>query len=260
MRFLDRHDGDGDGDDRLSVVPESGCALRSTSYRRLLGAAVAPAHDNVMTANTDTLGNALTTGRSLVLLQLLSRLVTFALNQSLVRLAPPEVFGTAAIQFDLIYSTILFLSREGIRNALLRGNATAGDAGTTKLSDLPFMLGKAVAMIVLPLYHRYSDPSIWLQRDFHLALCLYVAAALVELYVEPLYIRALRSDPPRLSVRVQAEGGMAIVKAITTFASLVIRPDRALLGFALGQAAGGACLAGRYIWEYSRSAIHNDKA
>ncbi|MCT6562737.1 oligosaccharide translocation protein RFT1, partial [Staphylococcus aureus] len=65
--------------------------------------------------------------RALILLQLLSRLLTFGLNQVLVRLAPPSVFGTAAIQFDLVASTILFLSREGVRNALLRGERS--DAG-----------------------------------------------------------------------------------------------------------------------------------
>ena len=70
-------------------------------------------------ADNDSISSTLKTGRSLVLLQLLTRVLTFVLNQSLVRLASPEVFGTAAIQFDLIYSTVLFLSREGIRNALL---------------------------------------------------------------------------------------------------------------------------------------------
>ena len=59
---------------------------------------------------------------SLVLLQVLTRVVTFFLNQILVRLSTPQVFGTAAIQFELLLSTILFLSREGVRLALLRSS------------------------------------------------------------------------------------------------------------------------------------------
>jgi oligosaccharide translocation protein RFT1 len=57
---------------------------------------------------------------ALVLLQAASRIVTFVLNQALVRLASPAIFGTAAIQFELLLSSILFLCREGVRLALLR--------------------------------------------------------------------------------------------------------------------------------------------
>lgn len=60
---------------------------------------------------------------SLVLLQVLTRVVTFFLNQTLVRLSTPQIFGTAAIQFELLLSTILFISREGVRLALLRSSS-----------------------------------------------------------------------------------------------------------------------------------------
>ncbi|KIM26738.1 hypothetical protein M408DRAFT_180306 [Serendipita vermifera MAFF 305830] len=68
---------------------------------------------------------------SLVLLQVLTRLVTFFLNQILVRLSTPQVFGTAAIQFELLLSTILFLSREGVRLALLRSSTDEKKEGDT---------------------------------------------------------------------------------------------------------------------------------
>lgn len=57
---------------------------------------------------------------ALVLLQAASRVLTFVLNQALVRLASPAIFGIAAIQFELLLSSILFLCREGVRLALLR--------------------------------------------------------------------------------------------------------------------------------------------
>jgi len=78
-----------------------------------------------------------------------------------------------------------------------------------------------------------------------------VGAALVELWIEPMYIQTIRSG--RMGVRVQAEGGMAIVKAVVTFLSLVLSPKQALLGFALGQFGGAFWLAGRYIWEFGLS-------
>lgn len=194
-----------------------------------------------------SIGTALSTGRNLVLLQLLSRVLTFALNQGLVRLAPPEVFGTAAIQFDLIYSTILFLSREGIRNALLR--SSSGNSNNS-LARLPLRVGLGVATAVVGIYLYSSDGATINQPGFHLALGLYVVSALLELGVEPMYIASLRSDPPKLRVRVQAEGGLAIIKALVTFGSLVVAPKHALLGFALGQMVGDAWLAGRYILEW----------
>jgi oligosaccharide translocation protein RFT1 len=200
------------------------------------------------TAEKDTpnsIGTTLATGRSLVLLQLLTRVLTFVLNQSLVRLASPEVFGTAAIQFDLIYATILFLSREGIRNALLRSTSNIA------LARLPLKLGLGVATAVIGIYLYTSNDFTTSQEGFYAALALYVGSALMELWIEPMYIQTVRSG--KMGVRVQAEGGMAIVKAVVTFGSLVLAPKQALLGFALGQISGAVYLAGRYIWEYGLS-------
>ena len=204
----------------------------------------------------DGISTTLTTGRSLVLLQLLSRCVTFGLNQSLVRLASPEVFGTAAIQFDLVCSTILFLSREGIRNALIRsktGDHAADAARETQaraLSVVPLQLGMIVTIIVCGMYLYTSSTATTKQSSFYMSFALYVLSSLLELAIEPLYLRALRSSPPRISVRIQAEGGMAIVKAAVTVISLIMIVRSPLLGFALGQLAGAAWLAGRYLWEY----------
>ena len=219
-------------------------------------------------AKPSALSTALLTGRSLFLLQLLSRALTFILNQALVRLSSREVFGTASIQFDLISSTILFLAREGVRNALLR-KAEPVDVGSVKgekgsaakqtspssnyLSHVPFFAGWAVSAVVLGVYLLTSSTQTTSQTGFHLSLGLYVVAALLELYIEPLYIKSLVSDPPKLNIRVQAEGGMAITKAIATFACLYTQPEQALRGFALGQLAGALTLAGRYIAEYGLS-------
>ncbi|TYJ56568.1 hypothetical protein B9479_002660 [Cryptococcus floricola] len=203
--------------------------------------------------------NPLLTARSLILLQLLSRILTFSLNQTLLRLASPAVFGTAAIQFDLVCSSILFLSREGIRNALLRrnneeGNKTQGknDEQTHALSIMPLRLGALLATAISGIYLWSSSSITTSQQGFHLSLGLYVLSALLELSIEPYYIRVHTSTPPRLNVRVQAEGGMAIVKAVITVASLLGLGERhALLSFALGQVAGALWLAVRYIQEYN---------
>ncbi|KAM5542078.1 hypothetical protein V8D89_004388 [Ganoderma adspersum] len=58
--------------------------------------------------NPSLLSATLASGSSLVLLQVFSRVITFVLNQALVRLVSPQVFGTTSIQFELLLSTILF--------------------------------------------------------------------------------------------------------------------------------------------------------
>lgn len=82
---------------------------------------------------------------SLVLLQVLTRIVTFLLNQILVRLSTPQVFGTAAIQFELLLSTILFLSREGVRLALLRSSTDAESGEDKPEGSIDVAAGKSTS-------------------------------------------------------------------------------------------------------------------
>ncbi|WVN85288.1 uncharacterized protein L203_100433 [Cryptococcus depauperatus CBS 7841] len=178
--------------------------------------------------------NPLSTARSLVLLQLLSRILTFALNQTLLRLASPAVFGTAVIQFDLT-------DRSGKK----------GDGEQSqihKLSIIPLRLGLLISSLVTGVYIWSSSLATTSQDGFWISLALYVLSALIELFIEPCYIQVHRSTPPRLNVRMQAEGGMAIVKAFVTFVSLLVLGEQgALLSFAMGQVTGASWLAARYL-------------
>ncbi|KAF8928512.1 Rft protein-domain-containing protein [Dissophora ornata] len=71
----------------------------------------------------------------LVLLQFISRMLTFTLNQILLRFTSAETLGIASVQLELLLNTILFLSREGVRCAAIRvsddtdaSNMTASDS------------------------------------------------------------------------------------------------------------------------------------
>ncbi len=125
-----------------------------------------------------------------MVLQLFSRGFTFVLNQALFRLTSPTAFGAAAIQFELILSTILFLSREGVRNALLRVTPGASaDIAVRRmnLSFLPIMLGIPLALSTSILYIRYAGQEIGRQPHFEFAIALYALAAMTELLSEPMY-------------------------------------------------------------------------
>ncbi|KDR74152.1 hypothetical protein GALMADRAFT_227845 [Galerina marginata CBS 339.88] len=186
-------------------------------------------------------------------LQLLSRLFTFVLNQALFRLASPSAFGAAAIQFELILSTILFLSREGIRNALLRvGKDPSADskAKRANLALLPIISGIPLALGTAVLYTRFAGEEIKLQPHFSTAIALYALAAVTELLSEPLYNVAMVEL--KTGIRVRAEGLGITAKSITTFLILFYDSmrgtgDLALLAFAFGQLVYGIVMFATYV-------------
>jgi len=145
------------------------------------------------------LKRSLTSVFSLMGLQLGSRILTFVLNQALFRLASPQAYGTAAIQFELILSTILFLSREGVRNAMLRAwprdttirsQSNSSDDRTpalTNLSILPILLGLPVSVATTIVYGTLASSDARRQPYFNGALSIYALAALSELCSEPMH-------------------------------------------------------------------------
>jgi oligosaccharide translocation protein RFT1 len=68
----------------------------------------------------------------LVGLQFVSRILTFVLNQWLLRFITPSVLGVANVQLDMLWSILLFLAREPFRCALLRTNLFNAFDSTTE--------------------------------------------------------------------------------------------------------------------------------
>ena len=222
---------------------------------------------------------ALKSASSLMGLQLLSRLVTFALNQALVRLASPAVYGTVSIQLELLLNTILFLSREGFRNTLLRANVDKNDkrGGSLLVSNialLPVYFGIFVSALASATYIYTASEATSKQPHFKLSVLLYTLAAFTELLSEPMYIRyvvgkirmysicslnirSVQSLNP--GIRVRAEGSAVVVKSITTVA--ILASDNSsrgsgslgLLAFALGQMSYSITLLLGYLPEYGKS-------
>src|ERR1700760_982345 len=124
-------------------------------------------HRKDPTASPNLLASSIS---SLVFLQLSSRAFTFVLNQALVRLATPQTFGTATVQFELLLSTPLFLSREGVRTALLRQQKSASPSSSSSSSSspnlvhnislLPAYVGVPIAVALAVLYSATSAPAV----------------------------------------------------------------------------------------------------
>ncbi|KAM6504019.1 Rft-1 domain containing protein [Amanita muscaria] len=186
--------------------------------------------------------SSISSASSLVALQLVSRLFTFGLNQVLLRL--------------LLLNTILFLSREGVRNALLRASKDKmkQNSSVANLFFLPILVGVPLASLVTLLYGSLGGKDVRSQPHFALSIWVYALAAIVELLAEPMHNVAmfeLRTD-----IRVRAEGLGVTMKTIVTF--LVLYHDSrqgtsgalALLAFALGQLSYSVSLVTKYVTVY----------
>ena len=82
----------------------------------------------VAAATDGVQGKALKGMSMMVLVSGVQKIITFLLNSALVRRTHPGIFGVAAVQLELLLSTLLFFSREGVRLALLREESGGGDA------------------------------------------------------------------------------------------------------------------------------------
>ncbi|KAJ8087062.1 Oligosaccharide translocation protein rft1 [Marasmius tenuissimus] len=196
---------------------------------------------------------------SLVGLQLSSRLLTFVLNQALFRLASPKAYGVAAIQFELVLSTILFLSREGVRGALLRVGTgkeknESRNNKALNVGFIPIILGIPLALCTTMLYAKYASEETKSQSMFMESVTVYALAAILELMSEPMHNISMAEL--KTHIRVRAEGAGITLKTIVTFIVLFYdyttqsKRDLALLSFALGQLAYGACVFAIYAWSY----------
>lgn len=164
--------------------------------------------------------------RALLLLQVLLRLVTFCLNQWLVRTTTPAVFGAAHGQLELVLSVVLSLAREGVRAAMMRRQAELQARGATpathNLALVPVWAGGVVALVAGVVYVQLlAPPALWAQGGDVVpwSVALYCVGAVWELAAEPLLTHAL-GVPSYVRIRVAMEAAGVLSKALVNLALL----------------------------------------
>lgn len=169
----------------------------------------------------------------LILLQVGSRALTFAVNQVLLRFLSPELLGVSA-QLELYSISVLYFARESLRVALQR--QAHGVQTVVNLSYLAIVLG-------VPLI--YALAILWLQAEippvpyFVDALSLYCFATFIELLTEPAFVAAQYGM--LYKVRASAETAATILRCLGTCGSAIWASrtgmDIGVLPFAIGQLA-----------------------
>ena len=184
---------------------------------------------------------------SLVALQLVSRVSTFALSTALARSLGARFYGLANVQLQLINSSVLFLSKEGLRRACQRTYAGGGGPALAH--------GMNLAWLSVPLSMLFAIACGWYavsrggskdleqlvsEAEYADTVVAVSAAAALEAVADPGWLYAQAND--LIGRRVLAEGAALVLKAAAT-AWLALRLGAGARSFGWG----ALVYAGSYV-------------
>lgn len=146
----------------------------------------------------------------LILLQIISRAITFALNQYLLRFLSPELLGVS-VQLELYKMGTMYFARESLRVAAERRS----DGGVQAAINLSYLAILAGLPIGAGLAEWYLSTRVLDVAYFAEALRVNQLAAFVELLMEPAFTAVQQNI--MYGARAAAEGSSVILKTLTVF-------------------------------------------
>jgi oligosaccharide translocation protein RFT1 len=156
---------------------------------------------------------------------ILVKLLSFLCTQQAFRMLDDNIaaLGRAAIQLELLLTTILFVSREGFRLSLTKGggSTTNDDNWNVAWLSIPVSVVASTMALLWHLYYSSSPPNNDKDEadlDYRLGGMLYCMAAVVEGLAEPAALHALRQMD--VATRVSAEGIASMCKTLATVVAL----------------------------------------
>ncbi|KAK2858009.1 hypothetical protein Q7C36_005928 [Tachysurus vachellii] len=192
----------------------------------------------------DVLKSASTLASYNVLLQVMFRVLTFFLNAFTLRFVSKELIGVVNVRLMLLYSTLVFLSREAFRRACL--SAEGAERNWRQIINLlwltlPLGCFWAVLLVYVWLW-LLQPPDPQTVPHYGPAVGIFCMAALTELLAEPLWVLAHAHMIVRL--KVIAESLAIIAKCFVTVMMVVSAPQWGLYIFSAAQCvyAGFLCL------------------
>lgn len=212
----------------------------------------------------NVLASSATGATFLILIQLASRIFTFASNQLVLRTLSPTVLGIAA-QLELYQVSILYFSRESIRMAIQRqplgsGSPPPSDKGPNRTSGqlissqsvvnvsyLSLVLGVPSAAVFAMFYERLAPVQALETPFFKTSVAISGLASLMELSTEPFF--AVVQQHMWYEKRAAVEMPAALLKSLTACSVFLYafydNWDAGALPFALGHLSySGALVLG----------------
>lgn len=180
----------------------------------------------------------------LILLQMGSRGITFALNQFLLRFLSPELLGVS-VQLELFVISTLYFARESLRIAAQR-RSDGGVQAAVNISYLAILAGGPIGFTLAQAYLRAETPNV---ANLHVSMKICHFSAMLELLSEPSF--AVVQQNMLYKTRASAEGTAVLMKTFATAGLVFWSRHRAIdvgvLPFAAGELAYGATLAIVYV-------------
>ncbi|KUI55402.1 Oligosaccharide translocation protein RFT1 [Cytospora mali] len=211
----------------------------------------------------------------LILLQIVSRAITFIANQLLLRFLTAQLLGVST-QLEVYYLSVLFFARESLRVAIQRqgtissspdssqsstaethqanpsnGKQNQETQAVVNLGYISIALGVVVATLLGWMYLN-SIPTTTLLSTPNLvpSVYIYALASILELLSEPAFV--VMQIRLQFGARATAESVATFAKCLVTLASAFWASrsgvELGVLPFALGQTAYGLGLLGVYAW------------
>ncbi|KAF2134842.1 oligosaccharide translocation protein RFT1 [Dothidotthia symphoricarpi CBS 119687] len=181
----------------------------------------------------------------LIILQVASRALTFAVNQILLRFLSPELLGVSA-QLELFSISVLYFARESLRVALQR--QAQGVQAVVNLSYLAVISGVPLTFGLAHLWLRSDTPNV---PYFVEALSVYGFATIVELVTEPAFSAV--QHKLLYKIRASAESTGTVLRCVGTCGSAILASraglDIGVLPFAIGQLSYALSLFVVYLYK-----------
>uniref|UniRef100_H2YH75 Protein RFT1 homolog n=1 Tax=Ciona savignyi TaxID=51511 RepID=H2YH75_CIOSA len=196
-------------------------------------------------------------------LQLSFRILTFVLNAFVLRHVTKETLGIVNVRLMLLYSTILFMSREAFRRACLSTNAGKSQENKNNVDRnikwmqtinlLWCMLPVGIVITVFTTYfwrNILENPDPSMVGNYPEAVVVFGTCACMELVAEPLWVVAQLFLFVKL--KVIAEGLAILIKCVVTVALVLFFPHWGLVSFCVAQVSFSftyiSIYYGYFIW------------
>lgn len=204
----------------------------------------------------------------LILIQAMSRGLTFAGNQVLLRFLSPELLGLS-VQLELFSVFVLYFSRESLRVALQRGSQISSSAGGNRgfaaksrseegqaivnSSYIAIAIGVLLAVITAYLYQHNASQTVTSSPSFTLALQIYVLATIIELSAEPSFV--VLQQRLLYGARARSETLAAISKYVSACGAAFLLSNQGYSPSVLPAAVGQLCFSLVVSFDYARTAV-----
>lgn len=204
----------------------------------------------------------------LILIQVMSRGLTFVGNQVLLRFLSPELLGLS-VQLELFSVFVLYFSRESLRVALQRGPQTPVSTDTksgltmrskseesqaaVNASYITIAIGLPLTLTTGFLYQYNAGTIVTSSPGFNLALQTYALATIIELFAEPSFV--VLQQRLLYSARARSETLAAIVRCVSACGAAFFLQSQGYSPSVMPAAVGQLCYALVLLVDYCRTSL-----